>query len=164
MDVRSNQRWFTVSTMTSGHHFYSAVPQNCPNLAQLQRCNGVRVHWYAYVPHWKMLKHFIYVQYGCEKLSKVVYRLNHDIMASFPINSHPELPKSDKSLVVQLCKGPLICLHTSLTDAKTLYTCSMWIGEVIKGGLQPQPYHHCIISTQQSPRIDIIWPISGVTV
>jgi hypothetical protein len=43
----------------------------------------------------KGAKHFTYVQYGCEMESKVVYILNHDIMASFALNSDPELPKSD---------------------------------------------------------------------
>jgi hypothetical protein len=32
------------------------------------------------------------IQYGCEKQSKVVYSLNHDITASFTLNSDPELP------------------------------------------------------------------------
>ncbi len=41
-------------------------------------------HMPTYVPHWKMLKHFIYVQYGCGKQFAVVYSLNHNIMVSFP--------------------------------------------------------------------------------
>ena len=38
---------------------------------------------------------YIYIQNGCEKQSKVVYSLNHDIMASFThvSDSDPELPK-----------------------------------------------------------------------
>jgi hypothetical protein len=40
-----------------------------------------------------VLKYFIYVQYGCEKQSKVVYSLNHDITALFTLDSDPELPK-----------------------------------------------------------------------
>jgi hypothetical protein len=61
--------------MTSRHHFHSTVTQNCQNLTQFQQCNSVRVHLCAYVPHWKVLKHFIYVQYGCGNQSKVVYSL-----------------------------------------------------------------------------------------
>ena len=36
-----------------------------------------------------VLNHYIYVQYGCEKQSKVVYRLNQDdiITASFTLNN-----------------------------------------------------------------------------
>jgi len=29
MDVGSNQRWTTASTMTSWHHFHLTVTQNC---------------------------------------------------------------------------------------------------------------------------------------
>jgi hypothetical protein len=90
MGVESNQRWSTVSTMTSWHHFHSTVTQNYQNLTQLCQCNSVRVHLYAYVPHWKVHKHFLYVHYGCGKQSKFIYSLNHDIMASFPLDNHQE--------------------------------------------------------------------------
>ncbi len=68
------------------------MTQNCQNLTQLHQCYSVRVHLYAYIPYWKVLKHFIHVQYGCEKQSMVVYSLNHDIMASFPLISHHGVP------------------------------------------------------------------------
>jgi len=42
-------------------------------------------------------KHFIYDHYGCGKQSEVDYSLNHDIMASFPLDSHPELLKTHHS-------------------------------------------------------------------
>ncbi len=61
VDVGSNQRWTTGSTMTSWHHFYLTVTQNCYKLTRPQWCNSVRVHWYAYLPHWKVLKHFIHI-------------------------------------------------------------------------------------------------------
>ncbi len=84
MEVGSNQRWTTASTITSWPYFHSTVTQNWQNLTQLQLCsNSVRVHSYAYVPHWTMLKHFTYIHYGCGKQSAVVYSLNHNIMASF---------------------------------------------------------------------------------
>ncbi len=95
LDVGINHRWYTASTKTSWQHFHSTVTQSYQNLAQLQRCNCVRVHLYAYVPHWNVLKHFIYDQCGCEKQSKVVISLNHDVMVSFPLDNHQELPKSD---------------------------------------------------------------------
>ena len=123
MDVGINHRWTTASTMTSGHHFHSTVTQNCQNLTQIQRCNSVRMHLYACVPHWKVLKHFLDVHYGYEKQSKVVISLNHDIMASFPLDSHPELPKSDPASAVLWCKGALICLRTSLKGARSFYIC-----------------------------------------
>ncbi len=93
-----------------------------------------------------MLKHYIYVQYGCGKQSAVVYSLNPNIMASFPLDSCQELPKSDPASAVERCEGALIRLRTSLKGGKTLYICPLWMWEAIKGGLQPQPGHHGIIS------------------
>jgi hypothetical protein len=128
--------------MTSWHHFHPIVTQNCQNLAQLCQCNSVRVHLSAYVPHWKVLNHCIHVQFLYVKQSNVVNSLNHDIMTSFPLNSHPEPSIAKSDLVsavsaVQQCKGALICLHTSLKGAKTRYICPLQIRESIKGSLQP---------------------------
>ncbi len=130
--MRRNQRWFTASTIILWHHFYSTITQNCQNLTQLQWSDGVRVHLYAYVPHWKVLKHFINNQCGLEKESKVVNSLNHNSIEPFPLNSHQELPKSDPASALKWWKGALICLHTSLKGAKTLYICPMWMWEVSK--------------------------------
>ena len=66
-------------------------------------------------------KHVTYVHDGCGKQSKVVYSLNHDIMASLPLDSHPELLKSYLVSAVEQCKGALVCLHTSFKGAKTLH-------------------------------------------
>ena len=60
-------------------------------------------------------------------------RLNHATMASFPLDSHPELLTSDLVSMVEQCKGGLVCLRTSLKGAKTLYICPLWIWESIKG-------------------------------
>ncbi len=45
----------------------------------------------------RVKKHFIYVHYGCGKQSKMDYSLNHGNMASFPLDSHPELLKTNHS-------------------------------------------------------------------
>jgi hypothetical protein len=44
--------------------------------------------------------HFICIQHGYMKQSKVVYSLNHVITASFTLNSDPELLISDLALLV----------------------------------------------------------------
>jgi hypothetical protein len=62
--------------------------------------NLVRMHFYVHRQHLEVLKHFTCIQYGCEKQSKVVYSLNHDITASFTLDSDPELPKADLSSLV----------------------------------------------------------------
>jgi hypothetical protein len=163
--------------------------------------NSVRVHLYAYLPHWKVLKHFldvhfvcgnqsqvvyslnrdimhhfhlaviqiyqnlfIYVQCGCGKQSKVVISLNNDIMASFPFGSHPELPKPDPASAVLWCKGGLICLLPMYLIQRyyiTLYMSNMDVWGAICSGLQPQPWHHGIISARWSPSITKIWPSFG---
>ncbi len=109
MDSGSNQRWSTALTMTSCHHFHSTVTQNCQNLTQLCLCNSVRVHLYAYIPQWKVLNHFTFVRYLCLKQSKVVYSLNHDIMTSISLDSHPKLLMSD--LELQQCNSVRVHLH-----------------------------------------------------
>ncbi len=118
MNVGSKLRWSTASATTSWHHFHSTFTQKCQSLTQFKQCNSVRVPLHAYIPHWKVLKHIIYVQYECQQQTKVVYSLDHDIVVSFPLNCHPDLPKSDPASVVQQCEGALICLHTSLKGAK----------------------------------------------
>ncbi len=124
MDVWSNQRWSTASTMTSWHHFHLTVTKNCQNLTQLWRCNSVMVNLYAYILHWKVLKHFIYIHYGYMKQSKVVYSLDHDIVVSFPLNSHPELPKSDPASAM-LWHIPTYLIERCLN---TLYMYNMDVG------------------------------------
>jgi hypothetical protein len=57
----------------------------------------------------------------------VDYRLNHDIMASYPPDSHSKLLTSDPVSAVEQCKGALLCLRTSLKGAKTLYMCPIWM-------------------------------------
>jgi hypothetical protein len=73
------------------------LPRIAKNLTLLRQCNGERVHSYAYVPHKKKEKHLIHVHYECGKQSKVDYSLNHGIIASFPLDSHPELLKNNHS-------------------------------------------------------------------
>ncbi len=84
---------------------------------------------------------------------------HHGIISTW---HHPELPKSDPASAVPRCKGALICLCTSLKGKITLHIRPTWMCEAIKGGLQPQPWHHGIISTSQPPRIAKIWPALAV--
>ncbi len=50
---------------------------------ELGWCNGIRVHPYALETAYQLLKHFLYVYYGCMKQSEVNISLKHDITASF---------------------------------------------------------------------------------
>ncbi len=100
MDVGSNLQWSTASTITSWNHFHSTVTKNYQNLTQLWQRKDVRVHLYVYIPNLKGKKHFIYVLCGCGKQSKVNYKLNHDTMASFLLDSHPELLQTNQASAV----------------------------------------------------------------
>jgi hypothetical protein len=56
-----------------------------------------------------VLKHFIYAQDGCEKQSIVVYSLNHDIMASFPLDSHKATSKPSASPICNSAERCTTC-------------------------------------------------------
>ncbi len=49
----------------------------------------IRVHPCAHPQHMKVLKHFLYIQYGCGMQSVVVYSLNHDTIMSFGLHLTP---------------------------------------------------------------------------
>jgi hypothetical protein len=66
-----------------------------------------------------VIKHFIYVHYGCGKQLKVDYSLNHDIMASFEKNtlfstgppSYGEIASHPTKDLVEFVPVPEIALY-----------------------------------------------------
>ncbi len=56
-------------------HPHPNFPKFYPHL---HKYNSVRVYPYVYPQHIKVLKHFVYVWYGCGMLSEAVCSLNHD--------------------------------------------------------------------------------------
>jgi hypothetical protein len=57
--------------------------QKGQHLTQCCHCNSaIRMPLYAHRHHWMVLKHFIYIQYGYEKQSKVVCSLDYDFIVS----------------------------------------------------------------------------------
>jgi hypothetical protein len=48
---------------------------------QFDRCKGIRLHPYAFETAYQLLKHLIYVYYGCMKRSEVDISLKHEVMA-----------------------------------------------------------------------------------
>ncbi len=65
---------------------YPNFSKFCPHL---HRYNSVRVHPYTHPQHMKVLKHFLYIQYGCGMQSVVVYSLNHDTTTSVGLRLTP---------------------------------------------------------------------------
>ena len=99
IDVECSPKWF------QPQHKCSGIVCTCPSSRistsplKLVQCFGddvsVRVHPYAYPQYLKHCKNTWYMSNRCEKWSKVVYNLNHDIAASFTLDSDPEMPQSD---------------------------------------------------------------------
>ncbi len=80
---------FGASTITPHHHSDLAMP-NFPKIHPHQyRRNSVRVHPYAHPQHLKVLKHFLYIQYGCEMQSMGICSLNHDLTTSYRLGHNP---------------------------------------------------------------------------
>ena len=69
---------FAASTMTPQYHSDLAMPQFSKIYSHPYGRNSVRVHPYAHPQHLKVLKHFVYIQYGCGMQSMGVCSLNHD--------------------------------------------------------------------------------------
>ncbi len=57
----------------------SPTPIFLKSTPNLHRHTSVRMHPYAHPQHIKVLKHFVYIQYGCRMQSMGVWSLNHDI-------------------------------------------------------------------------------------
>jgi hypothetical protein len=81
----------------------------CPHF---HRYNSVRVHPYAHPQHMKVLKHFIYIQYGYGKQSVGVYSLIHDTTMSFGIHLIPIFQKNWPPP----CTGITVLLITQLSE------------------------------------------------
>jgi len=87
----------------------------------------------------KVVKHFIYVYYGCVIQSGVVYSLNNDTTMSFWLHLTPILQILPPSpLHHLLCKGAPKCHSTAYEGAQTLYMHVLWMRDAERGGLQPQ--------------------------
>jgi hypothetical protein len=50
---------------------------------------GIRVYPYAHPQHLKVLKHLVYIQYGCGMQSMGVCSLNHDTATSYRLGHTP---------------------------------------------------------------------------
>jgi hypothetical protein len=82
MDVGCIQWWFTASTMTSQRH-WAPPPPNFPKFTPTCTGISVRVHPYAHPQHIKVLKHIVYIQYGCGIQYEASCSLNHGTPTSF---------------------------------------------------------------------------------
>jgi hypothetical protein len=103
--------------------------------------NSVRVHPYAHPLHLKVLKHFVYFQYGCGMQSMGVGSLNHDLTTSYRLGHTPFFLKFTPTCTMYYGrhKGVPICPSTASQGAKTLCIYMPWLEDAVFGGLEPQP-------------------------
>ena len=79
---------------------------------RLHRCNNVRVHPYAHPPHIKVLKHFIYIWYGCGMQSwgfwASTMTLQHHSGSAIPqlSKNHPQHLHRRNSVRLNPCAHP----------------------------------------------------------
>ncbi len=74
------------------------TPLFLKSIPELHRHNSVRGESYAHSQHIKVLKHFIYIWYGCGMQSMGVWNLNHHITTSLGLSPTPIFLKSTPNL------------------------------------------------------------------
>ncbi len=158
------------STMSTCHSFTPPSP-HYPYPGQLgQQCNSVRMYPYAYPQRMNMLKHFLYIQYGCgEEVRGVVQPqpCQHIILSPH----HPQSPDYPNLLgqLGQQCNSVRMYPYAYPQHMNRLihflyiqYGC----GEKVRGVVQPQPCQHIITSSHHPQITHICWVnlASSVTV
>jgi hypothetical protein len=105
-------------------------------------------HPYAHPQHMKVLKHLIYIQYGCGKQSAGVYSLNHDTTTSFGIRLTPIIQNVASTLHRYSKRvDPYVHpQHMNMKVLNTLLIIQIWMWEAVSGGLEPQQCLRAIIS------------------
>ncbi len=72
-------------------------------------CNtAIMIHPYAHPQRIKVLKHFVYIQYGCGMQSMGVYSLHHDTTTSYRFGHTPFFLKLSPTCTCNTAQG---CTH-----------------------------------------------------
>ena len=99
-----------------------------------QRCISIRVHPYAHPQHIKVLKHFVYIWYGCGMQSTGLWSLNHDLTTSLGLTYVPNLPKINPHLHRRNSVRVHPCAHPLYIKAlNTLYIHVLDVGCNLRG-------------------------------
>jgi hypothetical protein len=142
MDVGCSQWGSPASTMVPQYHFGSfwfnlTTPffQKITPPPPEQVCYSVRVHPYAHPQYMKVLKHFIYLQYGCGMQFGTSCSLNHDTTTSFGST----LPHLHRCYSKVGPTGPT----TAYECAQTLHISNMDVGWRQRGFAASTMTSHC---------------------
>ncbi len=101
---------------------------------------GIRVHPYAHPQHFKVLKHFVYIQYGCGMQSMKVCSLIHDTTTSYRLGHTPEFLKFTPTCTCNTAIRMHPHAHPQhLKVIKQLAYIQYGCGMHSMGGFQPQP-------------------------
>ena len=99
----------------------------CSHVLGITPCIGYVKH--AHPQHLKVLKHFVYIQYGCGMQSLGVCSLNHDTATSYRLG-HTHFPL--KFTPTCTCNNSYGCTHMPIHSisrcSNTLYTSNMDVG------------------------------------
>ncbi len=116
---------------TGGLSFNHVITTLLRLRSNLHRHYSVRVYPYAHPQHIMVVKHFVYIQYGCGMHFMGGLIFSHDIILSLRLRSStPISPKiHPQSAQALQCKGGPTCTFTAYHDGKTFayiqYGCGM---------------------------------------
>ena len=84
-----------IGVLSLNHHIttllgLSPTPIFHKSILNLHRHNGIMVDPYAHSQHIKMLRHFLYIQYGCGMQSEASCSLNHHNTTSLGLSHNPK--------------------------------------------------------------------------
>ncbi len=105
----------TASSYRLGH-----TPLSYSSPPPAQCIKGIRVYPYDHPHHLKVLKHFVYIQYGCGMQSMGVCSLNHDTATSYRLGPYPIFLKCTPTCTCNTAMdAPIsICKSTASQGAK----------------------------------------------
>jgi len=84
---------YSLNHDTHNNNIWASPYPNFPKFSShLRRYNSVMVHPHAHPQHMKLLKHFLYIQYGCEMQSAVAHGLNYDTHNVIAAQPYPNFP------------------------------------------------------------------------
>ena len=134
---------------------YPIFPETHPHLHTYY---SIRMHSYALPQHLNVLKHFVYIQYGCGLQSMGVCSLNNDTTISYRLGHTQFSLKSPPPAHVLQHKDAPICPSTASQGAKILCIHPIWMWDAVNGGLKPLPWHRIIIQARPYPIFPKIHP------